>query len=351
MIRIGWQILFVAFCVTLSLSGCGRKTLPIPPHAVIPQAINDLNFFQDESRVVLSWTYPGETTIGTELKSIEGFQIFRAVIPEADFCETCPVPFSSSIDVPFDQAVLDRKKQKAQYTETVLRPAHRYVYKVRCKAGWRLISDDSNVISFSWDSPTVAPDAVVLTPGDKEITVSWLEVTTRTDGTSLQTPLKYQVYRSTDNNEFVPVGDPVSGTKFRDLGLINGQAYKYKVRAVFNQGTNAIYGIASGVSAGEPRDLTAPIPPHNLTVVKVADGVKLIWERGEEPDIAGYRIFRRNGTGEERQLVGETGVRQTFFVDKTAPAKQKLLYSITSFDRARPANESLFSREAQYEPF
>jgi len=152
MARIDGRIFTSAFIVVIALScfSCGRKTLPIPPDAVIPTAITDLRFFQDESRVVLTWTYPDETTIGTEIKNIEGFQVFRAVIPEADYCETCPVPFSSFAEITLNQAVKNRKNRKAQYKETVLRPGHRYSYKVRTKAGWRLISEDSNVISFVW---------------------------------------------------------------------------------------------------------------------------------------------------------------------------------------------------------
>ncbi len=351
MLKIACRTLFIALFVAAALSGCGRKTLPIPPHAVIPKAINNLNFFQDESQVVLSWTYPGETTIGTELRNIEGFQIFRAVVPESDFCETCPIPFSSSVEITLNQAVQDKGKNRAEYTEMVLRPGHRYLYKVRTKAGWRIISDDSNIVSFSWESPISAPVNVRLRPGDREITLSWQEVTSRTDGTSLAATPRYQVYRSSDDKGFIPVGESVLATEFRDPGLVNGRTYEYKVRAVSTQGASKIIGIASSVASGQPLDLTAPIPPHNLTVVKVADGVKLIWARGVESDIAGYRVFRRSSTGDKRGFVGETGTRQTWFVDKSAPAKQKLLYSITAFDRARPANESFFSKEVQYEPF
>lgn len=351
--RFAGKIFLGVFLVTvaLTISSCGRKTLPIPPEAVIPAAIKDLSFFQDESRVVLSWTYPSETTIGTELKNIEGFQILRALVPEKDFCETCPVSLSLSAEVPFEQAVQDREKREAQFTEMVLRPGHRYLYRVRTKAGWRLISDDSNGVSFAWQAPFSAAKGLRLVPGDKEIVVSWQEVRTRIDGTPSPTPITYQVYRSTDGKDFMPLGQKLTATELRDLGLVNGRLYEYKVRAVFSDGANTVYGLASGVASGQPRDLTAPIPPHNLTVVRVADGLKLIWERGGEPDIAGYKIFRRVSTGEERVLIGETGGGKTFFVDKGAPAGQKVLYSITSFDRARPANESLFSKEVSYEPF
>jgi fibronectin type 3 domain-containing protein/predicted small lipoprotein YifL len=351
MVRLASRILLIILFSLSGLAGCGRKTLPVPPSAVIPKAINNLNYSQDESRVILSWTYPGETTIGTELKTIEGFQIFRAVVPEKDFCETCPVSFSSTVEVAFDQAVQDRKNKRAAYTETVLRPGHRYVYKVRTKAGWRIISDDSNIISFLWEAPASAPTSVQLIPEDRQVSLSWRKVATRTDGTSLAMAPKYQVYRSADDRGFKPVGEAVSGTEYRDMGLVNGRLYEYKVRAVATRGESRISGIASSVVSGRPQDLTPPIPPHNLVVVKVVDGVKIIWARGVEPDIAGYKVFRRTETGDERVFIGETGVSQTFFVDKNAPASQRLLYSITSFDRARPANESMFSKEVQYEPF
>jgi len=192
---------------------------------------------------------------------------------------------------------------------------------------------------------------VRLTPGDKEIRISWNKVTSRTDGTPPPENLFYQVYRGTEDKGFVPVGEAVSGTEFRDLGLINGRPYQYKVRTVNKKGDNSVYGIFSSVATAAPLDLTPPIPPHNIILVRVVNGVKIMWDRGLEEDIAGYKIFRRSSAGEERGFVGTTGARQTFFEDRSAPEGQQLFYSVTSFDRARPANESLFSKEAQYEPF
>jgi hypothetical protein len=349
--RFRYQCFLLLLIFFLAISGCGRKTLPIPPNAVIPAPINDLNFIQDEGKVVLSWTYPETTTIHSELGTIESFQIFRAVVPEQDYCETCPTSFTSLAEITFEQALKDRRKSRAEYTERVLRPGHRYIYKVRTKAGWRLISDDSNIVSFAWESPAAAPAGLKAVPGDRSITLSWQKVANLADGSMVTSPIKYQVYRSHDQQIFSPIGELATGLELRDAGLLNDRNYAYKVRAVQNKGTSKVYGITSRIVSETPRDLSAPMPPRNLTASKIDNGVKLQWEKGHEIDIAGYKIYRRSSENHDKILLGETGASQLFFIDRTPLEKQVNIYSVTVFDRARPTNESVFSKELKHESF
>lgn len=336
--------------VGLAVGSCGMKTLPIPPQDALPQAITDLNFRQDENRIVLNWTPPQYTTAGSKLPQIESFIVLRGVVPETEYCSGCPVAFTSSIEIPAEQAAEGAEKGRATYTEMVLRPGHRFFFKVRTKAGWRLESDDSNIVSFTWNSPARAPEALTAIPGDMTVILSWLPVTTLIDDQPLNEPL-YQVYRSRIDGDYEPVGSPVSIPAYTDSGLINGQNYFYKVSALQLNGQTKITGLASRAAEAAPQDMTAPAPPRNVNVVQMTDGVRIIWEAGQEPDIAGYAVYRRAAQENTATKIGNVARSTLSFTDPTPVSKDGWYYAITAYDMATPANESPKSKEIFYESF
>jgi hypothetical protein len=346
-----WPLVAAGLLAFLMLTACGRKTLPIPPHEAVPEAIRDLRFQQDESLVVLTWTYPKVTTVGTKLPVVESFLVLRAVVPEQEYCPGCPVTFSSAEEVKAAQAITDSKRRQARYTETVLRPGHRYLYQVQTKAGWRVVSEPSNMVSFSWDSPAMAPDELTTKTGDGRAILNWLPVTTLINGQAVASPILYQVYRGPAPETFRPVGEPVAETTYEDSGLVNGLTYYYHVRAARNSGDTRLIGLASHVVTVTPRDLTPPTPPRGLTGVVVAGGVKLLWERGTEKDLAGYRIYRRLPDEARPTRIGEVDRAEITFIDQLPQAPGGCYWSITAYDKAEPTNESVFSKELYHEPF
>lgn len=332
-------------------TACGRKTLPIPPQDAVPEAITDLQYRQDENHVTLAWTYPARTTVGSELPGLKSFLILRAVVPEEDYCPTCPLTFSSTIEIEAETAITDPKQRRAHYSETILRPRHRYLYRVQSKAGWRLVSDDSNTVSFFWDSPVVAPTELVAEAGDGQVTLRWQGVNRLVNGEEINGPEGYQLYRGPSDDDLVPLGEVLTSTNFTDAGLTNGQRYHYKVRAVRQVNGSRLIGLASHPLAITPLDLTPPLPPRGLTAVLATGGVKLLWERGSEKDLAGYRIWRRLPSEASLRQIGEVDRAEVSFFDPLPQAEDGCSWAITAFDKATPANESTPSKEVYHEPF
>lgn len=337
--------------LVLLQGGCGRKTLPIPPYEAVPEPVRDLRYQQEENQLTLTWTYPERTTVGSELPGLKAFLVLRAVVPEKDYCAGCPVTFSSAVEIEAEKAITDSKKRQARYTETILRAGHRYLYKVQTKAGWRLVSDDSNTVVFYWDSPALAPGDLRGEAGDGSVTLRWQPVTTLVNTDVIGEAVRYQVYRGLPPAAFAPVGETVVETRYTDSGLTNGQLYHYQVRAVRLMNDSRLVGLASHPVAVAPTDLTAPAPPRNLTGVLVAGGVKLLWERSTEKDLAGYRIYRRLPEASTMALIGEIDRAEISFVDTLAHAPEGCYWAITAFDKATPTNESAFSKELFHESF
>ena len=343
----------IALCLIitgLTLSGCGRKTMPIPPQDAVPTPITDLTARQDGNKIDLNWSIPTRTTAGSALPQIDSFQIFRSVVAAADYCPGCPVKYSSVIELPLAQA-LARNKKKAHYSEPLLRPRHYYIYKVRTKAGWRLVSADSNTVSFLWLSQPEAPADLRARAGDGEVTLDWQPSTRLVDGTPITGGLNYIIYRGTSPDNLQPLTDTVAQPPYIDTGLSNGQTYFYRTAARLKTKNTVVKGLNSNLISARPRDLTPPPPPRNLTVVNSAEGIKLVWERLLTPDLAGYRIYRRL-PDTDFKLIGEVDSGQARFIDHQPPSGAKAwYYAVSAFDRSTPANESPKSQEVLYESF
>jgi len=341
--------LLLGLALLTGLSGCGKKTRPVPPDTVLPAPITDLSYHLDEKGVALTWSYPRRTVQGDRLPyRIEKFELLRAVIPAKDYCADCPIPFGPPIEIIAESS----DKGRVSYQELLLRPNHRYVYRVRSKAGWFVSSDASNTVSVVWDTPLLAPGNFRIEEEDKTLTLRWQPPTGLLDGTPVSDPIRYQAFRSSDGGEtFAELpGGLMEGLAYTDKGLRNGRAYWYKVRAVrLHAGTQAA-GLTSPPVSGVPRDLLPPAPPRKVRAVATREGVKIIWETVTEPDLAGFRIYRRSAQSQTPERIGEIGGAGLSYLDAKLPkGKGVWYYSVTAFDQGRPANESTYSLEAVYE--
>lgn len=328
----------------LALTGCGKKTRPLPPGDVQPAAVSDLAYELDEKGVTLTWSLPTQTARSGRLPYlIEKFELYRAVVPAKDYCEGCPLHFGAPVEIP----VTEGAKGKITYQESLLRPAHRYVYQVRSRAGWLVASEGSNQVSFLWDTPPQAPDALRVAEGDQVLTLSWQPPPGLLDGTVVRDPYWYQVYRSTDGKNFVTLGEPLTATQLVDKQVKNNQRYYYMVRAIrMHDGTEAA-GLASTATSGMPRDLAPPAPPQQVTAVPTPEGVKLVWDVVAERDLAGFRIYRRLSGESKPKRIGEVSATSIAFIDAAPPRGMSIWhYAITAYDQA--GNESQPSMEVTF---
>jgi hypothetical protein len=330
----------VILFITL-LSGCGRKTALVPPQKLVPVRINDLRYVLNEYGVTLEWSYPTKMENGDELQAIESFEIYRAVLPEDEFCQGCPVQYEDPVEIDGGRLPAAKGTRTAVYTEGFLRNGYRYLYKIRARAGWWYPSGDSNVVSFVWAVPPKAPQSLRVEAGDRSVVISWDPVMENIEAKPLEHSVRYQIYRKRGNEDFAALGKPVQETKFIDAGLINAEHYSYMVRALVAYGDTLQPGNASQVVSGVPHDLASPPQPQHLVAVEVLDGVKLAWQAVYAADLAGYRIYRREDGSAVPELIAEVGPDHNQYIDKSRPTGRKLFYMVTSFDAAHPVNESL----------
>ena len=323
-----------------ALSGCGRKTPPVPPQTVLPTPISDLRQQLDEHGVTLTWTAPSRTVQGDRLPRIDGFELLRAVVAEDDYCEGCPINFGRPIKISPDETL---PGDTVRYREAVLRPGYHYFYKIRTKLGWYYASDDSNIVSFAWNTLLSPATNLAAVAGDRKITLSWQPPTTLIDNTPITGNLRHQIFRSDAGAEFIPLGPPVAANSFTDVSVQNGIRYFYKVQPLSK---NAV-GMMSASTQARPRDMTPPTPPRDVTAVLTPDGIKVLWQQTTETDLAGYRIYRRRSDEKTATLVGKVRNGVMMYLDTTPITPATWYYSVTAYDYAEPANESDSFNEAE----
>ena len=346
-IQRGTRLFFAAGLagLTLSLGACGYKDKPVPPQHIVPQPISDLKYQLSSKGATLSWTYPKETVTGQDLTRISNFKLYRAVVPVEEYCKTCPVPYQSPIDVP-GGAMPDQGGRTASYQMTVLRPGNLYFFKVRSRTGWWSESEDSNMVTFLWNTPPMAPEGIIIQAGDEKNTLRWNPVNRHQDSSPISEQVRYQIHRSVDGGVFAKVGEPAATTSYTDTQVENGKSYAYQVQTVSVYQEGAVAGGMSATVEASPTDKTAPPAPNGVQGVKTDVGVKIFWNHAKAADLAGYKVYRRAEGEEKGKFVGEVFLPYNLFVDKSAPQGVQLYYSVSSIDGRKPANESARSAEA-----
>lgn len=330
----------------LVMSGCGYKNAPIPPESIVPLAINDLNYQTDEKGVRLSWSYPVTMLNGKKLDDISSFKLYRAEIPLDEYCRNCPVPFGKPITLAGGAPVDGKVRRKADFQDLLLRPGYKYFYKVRSSTSWWADSADSNIVSFAWFTPASAPEGVLATPRDRQVTLSWQPVDSLIDGTKSAASIKYQLQRSIDGKIFEAVGEPTAATEYVDREVTNGVQYFYTIRSMMVLKDELVNGGVSSPVKVTPMDLTPPKTVTGVTVVQTAVGTKIFWERNKEDDLGGYTIYRRTAGEKNFTLLGTVDAAYTLFVDNEADKRIRYFYAVTARDTASPPNESNKSKEA-----
>jgi fibronectin type 3 domain-containing protein len=161
----------------------------------------------------------------------------------------------------------------------------------------------------------------------------------------------YNVYRrlaSQEGEPRVPLNIlPITERVYLDTTFRYGETYRYSVRALQAPPPPLRESEPGAEVEVLPLDTYAPAAPTGLAATVEGSSIKLYWFPNGEPDLRGYRIYRRSG-GEEFVRIGDTGAAETSFADGTAGRGVRYDYTVTAVDGAEPLNESPRS-EAQSE--
>lgn len=209
-------------------------------------------------------------------------------------------------------------------------------------------SDLSNIVFIAPLDVPVAPAGLTATAKREGVVLAWTAPETSIGGAKNPTGVGYNVYRfphAQPADEFAtPVNTtPITATTYTDNPPY-GQ-HDYFVTTVAAAGPPRIESDPSAIAGATFKDLVPPPPPTGLTALVETAGVRLVWDPVDAPDLAGYKVYRTEGTGiEQLRSVGTIPmtpvvlVTATNYRDTSVNRGISYYYEVVSVDKT--GNES-----------
>jgi fibronectin type 3 domain-containing protein len=131
-----------------------------------------------------------------------------------------------------------------------------------------------------------------------------------------------------------------------DATAVYGERYEYTVRTIAARDPVVESDDGPGRDL-EYRDTFAPPTPTGLVALAEEGRIRLLWDRVEAPDLAGYRLYRQESGEAEAELPREPGAG-TDHTDDQVRAGVTNVYRVTAVDQE--GNESAKSEPATATP-
>jgi hypothetical protein len=293
---------------------CGKKGPPRPPPKLIPAPITDLRVRQTGDRLVLLMTYPAVTTSGLALERVEALDVV-AFRPKAAgqapldprILETV-APVAKRLEGPELVAAVrgpalrvehDAASGAARGPSTEADPAAIQI-AVRSFGPRGHPSPLSNVVSIAPRTAPAPPDSVEVVAEAGGIRVRWTSSTAEATG--------FGVYRRlAGEQEYWPIAElGPDAREHLDGTAALGTDYEYTVRTRAAS-EPAIESVDGAVRALQYRDTFPPPTPSGLVALAEEGRIRLLWDRVDAPDLAGYRLYRQENDGAEVELPRDPG--------------------------------------------
>ena len=341
-------VLLIALLALEVAGACGRRETPISPDLVLPGPVRNFLLSQEGKSLVASWVFPQQNQLGQPLTQLEGFRLYRCEVPGTAPAAGCAPDFVLLADIDLEYPKVGKiQGDRVVYQDRDLMPGKCYSYRVAAYGHGGGLGSWSQVLSYAWGILPRAPGSLTAEAQDREVQLSWPEVRSLQDGTSVRDLAGYAVYRQTGRGDWQRLNlTPFAASRYQDVAVKNEVEYTYKIHAVRQLGKYELEGPDSPSRTVMPQKLTPPPPLLNLVAVPTVRGVELRWDPSPASDLAGYRVYRRLA-GEARavRLTPEL-LKNSFFIDAQATRGQTYHYTVTAVDDSRRGNESAPSEEA-----
>jgi fibronectin type 3 domain-containing protein len=341
-----------AVALGLAIGACGRKGPPVAPEQRLPMAVIDLEGTLRDGVVELVWSAPRRRVDNTRIVEPATTRLFRT--EDSGQGEPRPAMLVDDRIVGYKEIVTFRagdpaaptaERGRFTYVDRNLTLGHRYTYVVTATDAQGRTSAPSRRLTLAIVAVPEAPRDVRAVPGEREVQLSWQPPERFTDGGPVESPLIYEVLRSTtaDGPLGVVARTAPGVTTLVDPRLENDRAYYYAIRSVRQEGAVMAQGLTSARVSATPTDITPPRPATSLVAIPSERAVRLSWTPSPDADVVGYVVYRATATG-AFERIGSVRAPATTFTDRDVPAGP-YRYAVTAQDSSVRANESVYSNE------
>ncbi len=346
----------VLAAAALHAAGCGKKGPPLPPLRILPRPAQNVHVRQVGADVLLDATVSLSRTDGTPLGPDAKVHIMRmrpspTLKPAAVSVRYLMMVFQKQAAVVASVAASgplvyhDRSALGGAVAAGAGAPAAvppRYIYAVQVVDGHGQSSALSAAQEIQLAPPPAAPLHLKVETAEGEVRLAWDSGEPDAKGEL------FNVYRrpaAQAEEPLVPLNTaPLSERTYVDTRFTYGETYRYSVRALLLPPPPLRESVSCDEAEVRPLDVYPPRTPTGLAAAVEGQAIKLYWFPNSEPDLHGYRVYRREAKGEFRPI-GEVDAAETSFADTTAARGVRYYYEVTALDGATPPNESARSAE------
>lgn len=332
--------------VVLLVIACGKRGDPQPPVPVIPKATSDLVVAQRADKILLSWSYPSLTTAGRSLSSVRRIVVYRwSEEPPAQAATRptiSPAQFAKLATrlESIESANLPAATVGSRLTFTDPAPLRsasgspvRHTYAVVTE-GVTARSDFSNLTTIVPLDVAVPPATLNAIASAGGVMLEWPPPAVSLSGNTSPVIIGYNVYRTTGEEAAADLGSPLNATPTTATTFTDAPPYgehQYRVTAVASSGPPRIESLPSPPATANFRDLVPPPSPANVSELVETRLVRLVWDAVDAPDLAGYNIYRYEGTA-RLKMTPIGALKTTFFGDESPNPGITYTYAVTAID-------------------
>jgi len=384
-----YGFLMVLLCV---LYACGIKGPLITPVIKLPQKVTEVKIVQRGEHILLSWKNPDAYTDESPLTDIESIEIrmleekieeeetdekiskdrflgeasLLAAMTPAELIKAAKEQEDDAKkeeeEEESDEQEIEKKeeekeeREKAKAEEQLMPEKFVYYYKLKPdgikkkKYSFALrVKDERDKYSEFTDPVSIITKIVPLPPTELKATVqadrillSWVPPEKNIDDSTPAVLAGYNLYKMNEEGEPVRV---VFLTPRSSVGVYQfefGETYQYFIRA---SATEYPYYESdnSEIVEIEAKDGFPPAPPEGLVSIIGEDFVSLSWAANQEKDIAGYRVWRKQGEKGEYALLTPDPIAEIAFNDYGIKRNVEYFYAVSALDQNN--NESSKSKD------
>lgn len=340
----------MAGVLAIGMAGCGTPGAPLPPSLNLPDRVADLSAVRTGNQVALTWTMPKRTTDRVALKGDVAVDVCwregaGGCVP-AGGKSVAPGVAASFLGTLPDALTVGEPRPVSYYVELKNRLGK--------SAG---LSNAAVVLAGQAPAPVTGLQAEVRKQG---IVLRW-NAADAAESIRLKRTLLDAPALKAKEGPLAPPAEAAAldltvehdGGVAMDKGIVFGRNYEYRaqrIARITSEGkTVELLGEVSAPVRVAAQDVFPPTIPTGLAAVATgasegtAASIDLSWLPDAEADVAGYRVYRREGT-EWRRVSGEQLVVGPAFHDADVQAGRTYFYAVTAVDTR--GNESQRSGEA-----
>jgi hypothetical protein len=348
----GW-IALVA--LGLAMAGCGTPGAPQPPSLNLPQAVTDLSAERAGSQVTLTWTMPKRTTDKLRIKDEVTVHVCRREHPSGPCMDAgSTLSLAPGADGAFTETM---PAELASGSPRVMN------YFVELKNRRGRSAGLSNPAPIAAGAPPSAVLGFKIEVEKQGVVLSW---TPDASGNAVRVQRRLLTPQAPKPKEglMTPPPEPVEQSlliedtqqgRALDKSVHFGETYEYRAQRVARFTVEAkTFELSSAFSAPldvEVKDVFPPAVPTGLVAVATLGetgseaAIDLSWQPDSEPDVTGYRVYRREGDQEWTRISPGEPVVGPAFHDGNVQPGHTYRYAVSAVDQ--DGHESARSDQAQ----